>query len=603
MMKNPFTTLRARILLLVLVAFIPAWVMILYTVSAERRSICNEYLGRALNQAQSNAYQEEQLIDNTRHLLSAMAQPLGFDEKNVDDCKGLLPHFVPDLEPYANYGVVSITKEITCSATQITVPRDASGWIWLDRVLETRDLVLGHYEFGSIWGKPCLLVAAPVLDRKRAVKAAVFAIIDLTWLNRFQPDTAGLHLPPESSLELTDGHGAVLAHYPEAQGLTEPHLPPAIFRRIAQTRQAEVIAVSAPDGQPYRCAIAPVASRAREDAVFVVLAIPEKIAFAYANQVMRTNLMWLGVVTMLVLAAAWFGADIALLRQVKSMVRVSQALAAGDLKARTGLRHGDSELGQLARALDDMALALERREEEHEQAEAHIRESREQLRKLSAHIQTVREEERTHIAREIHDDLGQALTALRIDLSWLGRRLPPDQAPLHQKIKSMAKIIDSTMETVHRLSSELRPGILDDLGLAEAIEWQAEEFQNRTGIACEVEIGDEQIHLTKEQSTAIFRIYQETLTNVARHADAKTVAVTLEVHDRNLILMVADDGRGITEEQISRPDSYGIMGIRERVRALGGEVTFEGAPERGTRVLVSIPLENEATEHDQNYRS
>jgi signal transduction histidine kinase len=595
-MKNPVTTLRARILLLVLVAFVPAWVMILHTVSAQRQSICNEYLGRALNLAQLNAYKEEQLIDNTRLLLSAMAQPLGFDEKKVDDCKGLLPHFVPDLEPYANYGVVSIAKEITCSATQVTVPRDASGWIWLDRVLETRDLVLGHYEFGSIWGKPCLLAAAPVLDRKKAVKAAVFAIIDLTWLNRFHPDAAGLHLPPESSLELTDGQGAVLAHYPDAQALTEPHLPPAIFQRIAQTRQAEVIAVSAPDGEPYRCAIAPVASRARENAVFVVLTIPEKIAFAYANQVMRSNLMWLGVVTILVLSAAWFGADIALLRQMNSLVRVSRRLAVGDLKARTGLRHGSSELGQLAKAFDDMALALERRENEHEQAEAHIRDSREQLRRLSVHIQTVREEERTRIAREIHDDLGQALTALRIDLSWMGRRLLADQAPLQQKIQSIAKVIDSTMETVHRLSSELRPGILDDLGLAEAIEWQAEEFQNRTGIACEVQVGCEQIHLTREQSTAIFRIYQETLTNIARHAEAKTVLVALEVHDRNLTLMVGDDGRGITEEQISRPDSYGIMGIRERVLALGGEVNFEGVPGSGTKVVVSIPLADEVLE-------
>jgi len=127
-------------------------------------------------------------------------------------------------------------------------------------------------------------------------------------------------------------------------------------------------------------------------------------------------------------------------------------------------------------------------------------------------------------------------------------------------------------------------------------------MRRKNGLMILVEIGDEQIHLTKEQSTAIFRIYQETLTNVARHADAKTVAVAVEVRDGNLTLMVADDGRGITEDQISRPDSYGIMGIRERVRALGGEVTFEGAPERGTRVLVSIPLENEATEHDQNHR-
>lgn len=602
MMRSPFASLRVRILLLVLVAFVPAWVMILHTVSAQRQSICNEYLGSALNLAQLNAYREEQLINNSRQLLFTIAHLLQLDENNLADCGSLLPQLMPDLQPYANYGVVSVDKKVTCSSVQVDVRVDTGEWSWLSRVLGTRDFVLDHHDFGRFSARPCLLMAVPVLDRTGKVKAAVFAAVDYKWLNRFQLGATGLNLPPEAILELTDGHGTVLARHPEVQLPMEPQVPSSLFQHIAETRQAVVAKVRGPDGQIYQCAIAPVASQAREDAVFVVLSIPERVAFAYADRVMRSNLMWLGVVTILVVSAAWFGGDIALLRQVRSMVRVSQALAAGDLKARTGLRHGRSELGQLATALDDMALALERREEEHQQAEAHIRESREQLRKLSAHIQTVREEERTRIAREIHDDLGQALTALRLDLSWIGRRLQLDQAALQQKVQSMAKVIDSTMETVHRLSSELRPGILDDLGLAEAIEWQAEEFQNRTGITCEVQLDCEQIQLTKEQSTAIFRIYQETLTNIARHASAQTVLVTLEVSDGNLTLMVGDDGRGITQEQISRPDAYGIMGIRERVLALGGEVTFEGSPAGGTKVVVIIPFMNEAMEHDQNHR-
>lgn len=219
-----------------------------------------------------------------------------------------------------------------------------------------------------------------------------------------------------------------------------------------------------------------------------------------------------------------------------------------------------------------------------------LRDSREQLRNLSAHLQSAIEKERMNIAREIHDELGQALTALKMDLFWLENRFPKDQKLLLEKTKSMSRLVDETIKSVQRISTELRPGLLDDLGLAAAIEWQAEEFQKRTGIKCEVTLDPEDIILGQDISITIFRIFQETLTNVARHANATMVKVSLNEKAEKIVLEVRDNGKGITEKQISNPKSFGLIGIRERVHIIGGEFKIIGIQDEGTTVTVSIPL-------------
>jgi PAS domain S-box-containing protein len=227
---------------------------------------------------------------------------------------------------------------------------------------------------------------------------------------------------------------------------------------------------------------------------------------------------------------------------------------------------------------------------ERKKAEMALGESREQLRNLAAHLQSIREEERASVAREIHDELGQALTALKMDLSWLDKKLPEEQSNLLKKTKSMSQLIDSTIQTVQRLSAELRPGLLDDIGLLAAMEWQAEEFQKRTGIACELSLGSQEIDLDQERSTAIFRIFQETLTNISRHASATKAIVNLAKKGAQLELTIKDNGKGITSEEISDPKSLGLIGIQERVHFLGGDIDIKGVRNKGTTVTVSIPL-------------
>jgi len=227
---------------------------------------------------------------------------------------------------------------------------------------------------------------------------------------------------------------------------------------------------------------------------------------------------------------------------------------------------------------------------EHRRAEEQLRESHEELRALTVHLQSIREEERTRIAREVHDELGQALTSCKLDLSWIASRLPREQVPLLQKTRALISHMDSTIQTVRRISSELRPGVLDHLGLVAALEWQANEFQNRTGIKCDVHANVQEPLVDSNLSTTFFRIFQETLTNVIRHAGATEVTVDLRESDSRITLEVKDNGRGIQRHEISNTKSMGLLGMRERAALLGGVFKIGRLSRgKGTRVKVSIP--------------
>ncbi len=227
---------------------------------------------------------------------------------------------------------------------------------------------------------------------------------------------------------------------------------------------------------------------------------------------------------------------------------------------------------------------------EQRRAEEELANSREQLRNLSIYLQSVREKESTRIAREIHDELGQSLTAIQMDLAWLLGRLPSGDLPLAAKVQQMRRLVDTTVDSVHRISTELRPILLDDLGLTAAIEWQVQEFQERTGVRCKASLNITDSLVEKDLATAIFRVLQEALTNVARHAEATAVHVALKQKGGELRLDVSDNGKGITAEQIEQANAFGIIGIRERVNLWGGNVSIAGKPQKGTTIKVRIPM-------------
>jgi len=226
--------------------------------------------------------------------------------------------------------------------------------------------------------------------------------------------------------------------------------------------------------------------------------------------------------------------------------------------------------------------------------ERELKDSQEQLRALAAHLQAVREEERTRISREIHDELGQILTSLKMDLRWIERKRTATASAdvaneITLKIVEAQKLIDDTIQTVQRIAADLRPSVLDNLGLPAAIRYEVKRFEERTGIHSTLELQEEMPAADRNTATNLFRIFQEILTNVARHAGASAIAVQLREEHGGLALEVRDDGRGISADASSRPASLGLLGMTERVKSLDGTLCIEGAPGRGTKVTVRVP--------------
>ncbi len=236
-----------------------------------------------------------------------------------------------------------------------------------------------------------------------------------------------------------------------------------------------------------------------------------------------------------------------------------------------------------------MAIVVDRTEQE--KAKDELIATTQQLRELTSHLQNIREEERTYIAREIHDELGQQLTALKMDISLLNRKWSTENESVKKKLKGALELIDTTINSVRKIAAQLRPSILDDLGLAEAIAWQSHEFSSRTGIHvdCSVDVSMEKF--SPAISIAVFRIFQESLTNIARHAGATNIVCSLQQKGKSLSLTITDNGKGFDINEQSKKRTLGLLGMKERAIMLDGKYRIETEPGKGTKVLVEIPLE------------
>lgn len=218
-----------------------------------------------------------------------------------------------------------------------------------------------------------------------------------------------------------------------------------------------------------------------------------------------------------------------------------------------------------------------------------------QVRNLVSHQQALIEDERTRISRELHDEFGQNLTALKMDLAWLAKQLPPERQSLLIRIATMSALLDDTIQLMRRVARELRPGILDELGLLPALEWLCQEYTARTQIPCRPDLSSEKTTFGRELDTTIFRVCQEALTNTIRHSGAHHVRVSLRTTSREVVFSIEDDGKGIEKKQVNDANSFGLLGMRERVRLWNGEIDIQGHPAQGTRVFVRIPLGKSST--------
>jgi signal transduction histidine kinase len=236
--------------------------------------------------------------------------------------------------------------------------------------------------------------------------------------------------------------------------------------------------------------------------------------------------------------------------------------------------------------------ALKQRQAEREKRETwqKLLQTNRQLRELSGHLQNIREEERTRIAREIHDQLGQQLTVMKMDISWLNKKTAGESDEVTQKLDGLNHLLDGTVKLVRKISAELRPALLDDMGLIIAVQWHLKEFREHSGIRVVLNCSIEEPGLPDIAKTGLFRIVQESLTNVARHAGAKQVAITFHNEKEHLVLTIKDDGAGFNQQEIKAKKTLGLLGMKERTYMIGGTYTINGTPGEGTTVTVKVPL-------------
>ena len=582
-------SLKTRLYLLVLVAFIPVAVLIFYIAEEQKEVEKREILQQTMALAQSAADEENQQLDSTRNLLTAVTGAFLMVADQPQKLSGLLTGLIGQSRGYADFGVVDTGGRLLAGGRADGTSRDYKAMSWFYASLKSGELALGPYRGEHIAGEPVLYIALPALDSRRHIRAVAFAALNLNRMNRVVFKELA-ELPRKSRLTLLDEHEGMLRYDVDAGRWSVPENFSAQLRGRIFAAPSGTLNATDEHGVSRIYAFASMASSFRNSQVRVVLEISEALAMAGSKRIFTRNVALLVVSALIAVLSIWWASDVFILRRVQAMVQVSRRLAGGDLEARIGKIGVRDELSHLSGVFDEMAASLQLRIEREQQALVSLEQSREQLRKLAAYELEVREQERIRIAREIHDQFGQSLTILKMDLSWLKKQLADPTPAAAQKMEAMSEVINAALKDLHQVTAELRPVILDDFGLAAAIEWQAEEFSNRSGIRCHMEKTGFEPDLPKDQATAMFRIFQETLTNIMRHAQADEVRVSLEEHNGDLVLQVRDNGRGITEDEINDPKSFGLLGMRERLHVWNGQISFEGRPGLGTCVRARLSL-------------
>jgi signal transduction histidine kinase len=581
-------SLKTRLYILVLVAFIPVAVLIYYIAEEQKTIETEAILHKTLMLANAAAGEESQQLEATRNLLASISEVF-LMTSDPDEMRGFLAGLRKHTHGYEDFGILRPDGRLLAGSDGSSVLQDYRSEPWFSACLQNKALTIGRYHDDYIRAKPVLYFALPAIDSHHQIAGVAFAAFNLNWMTKtFSSRLADL--PKGSRLVLLDGSQSMLSYDVDFRRWSIPPAFEASVRGKILESRSGTLSASDENGIARIYAFTPLTSSLRAGTVFVVLEIPRASALSASKRIFKRNVALLILSAFIAVASIWWASDIFILRRVRAMVAASRRLAAGDLEARIGEVGVRDEISHLAGVFDEMAAALQMRLEREAQVMASLKHSREQLRKLAAHQNEVREQERIRIARELHDQFGQCLTILKMDLSWLRRQTPVDMTPVHLKIGAMSGVIDEALKNLHAVTAELRPVILDDFGLTAAIEWQIEEFCNRSGIDCRLENGGYEPNLPREVATALFRIFQETITNIMRHAQADRVVVRLEEHDRELMLQVQDNGRGITEAEINDPKAFGLLGIRERLYPWNGRVAIEGRPGQGTCVTAYLPM-------------
>ena len=564
--------IRAQLVLLVLCAVLPGFLLAVYIAADTRR--------RESMEAQQSAYRLARLsaIAQERSLQARLESLLVFGSRAVAmgdllDCGRRSGPLAGDVPGFVSVGIAGPLAGPGCDARG-GIPHPRADWI--DHTLE-RGAAVSGYQSNVGNGRAGIMVGVRIGTALGPL--VLYGVVDPAVL---LDEATVSSLPQSASVTLLDRAGVILARKPTSREWRGRNVADRLVVRTAlQQGDGHVEAPGIDEVTRlfgfHRLHVA------GDSPLLLLVGIPKEVAFAGANRHLAQSLAFLCVMAAVSVGFTWLASERLIMRPVRRLVRAVADMS-GESASQTAVPA--DELGQLSSAFDAMAAALRRHE-------AEVQQAAEALRALAARIESAREAERTSIAREIHDQLGQNLTALRMDVDWISRALSEGDGPsplVGRKLQGMMNLLDHTVPLVRNISRRLRPGVLDALGLPAAIEWQLEEFSDRTGIRTHFVCGLDHARLRDEEATTLFRILQEALTNIIRHAGATSVTVHLNAEGASAILEISDDGVGITPEALDDRSALGLLGMRERAQAPGGRLEIEGKPGRGTTVSVWVPL-------------
>ena len=563
--------LRGRLVLLFLVALLPAFGASLFSSFEHRASVRADAATMTALLARLTAAHVEGTLVSTYQLLRVLEDdPLIL--AGGRPCETRFEHVLATGQGnFTAFALLDATGAMICSAPRAAAAVTA-GHPLLRRINAGEDFVVGEAEFGPITGKP-VIVVVQAIRQPGAMTRVVAAGLDLRSLGQLVDRS---ELPQGAILTILNRDGLIVARYPEPVKYIGRHVGdlPA-FRDVIRTSQAPGV-VDGPslDGVPHVWGYAPL--EVGGGRFFTTVGLDAERLTAPADHVLYDNLRGFAVAAAVAFLLAALAGEFFLRRPIERMRHTAENIAAGDLTARVALTNAPGELSGLARAIDDMAEGLQTREQ--------------RLATLSRRVMDVQEVERRAIARELHDEIGQSLTAIKL---MLQRHRQADRCDDPRPIDELIAVADRTLQQVRGLSLDLRPSMLDHLGLAATLRWYVEREAERSGFVASLHVAPPDVRLDPQRETALFRIAQEALTNVARHAHATTVAVALTSDGCMAELSIRDDGRGFEVEAASerarRGESLGLLGMEERAMLAGGSLKIQSGPS-GTEVRAAVPV-------------
>lgn len=624
--------------LLVLLAVLPGFITALVFADSQRRQALANVQAQNLSYLRLVTLNQSQIVANTKSLLSLLTAAPDVRNRNKAGCQSLLDGVVQSSNRFYGIAVLDVNKQPWCfssaatpspSITATQTPEQSAlgrtmtvtdGVQGSERMYQrseaSKDFTIGEYFVGQVSGRSFLALTQPILDDTGKITGHVLAGLSLGELNA---SIETLDLPAGYIVTVLDRRGTLLVRWPTpslvGQNFAEYPLVQRVLRDSVDDAE-HTVDLTGVDGINRLYAFRSVPGTPGRD-LFVLVGIAPEIAYTAIDNDLRRYLIFLSAFTFVAAVVTWVFGSRLIVAPVRQIAASTRQIGNGDLSARVQLSSSASELSVLAQNFNAMAAQLEQntrdlnqRAEELNQANTRLeqrveqrtrqlqntvdrlRESREQLRQLSIQQRRVVEAEQTRIAREVHDQIGQALTSIKFDVSSvrkkLGAAFPQALELVAPKLAGIDTELDQAVNTARSISRSLRPTALDTLGLCAAIEVFAQEFQTRTGIACGVDVNGDDQTLSPDLATTIYRIMQEAMTNVVRHAQASEVTIRIFMDADIVKLSVEDNGVGIPEEKLSNFITLGMLGMQERAREFDGTVDVRSQVGQGTTVVAAL---------------